>query len=130
MSGGRWNYGQCNLGYDMFPGCDVCYGLGDDSKNKYSSYFTSVKLARKLNPLEDKQLSELAFDLLCLIYSADWYMSCDTGEEDYRADVEYFKKKWLKKDASVLAMEELNKILAEVKEEIISSLGIKEGEDK
>ena len=19
MSGGRWNYGQCNLGYDMYP---------------------------------------------------------------------------------------------------------------
>ena len=34
MSGGRWNYQQNSLGYEMFPGCDVCYGLGDDDSSK------------------------------------------------------------------------------------------------
>ena len=51
MSGGHWNYGQCNLGDDMFPGCDVCYGLGDDGKSKYGNYTESIKEARRANTL-------------------------------------------------------------------------------
>ena len=95
MSGGRWNYNQCNLGYEMFPGCDVCYGIGNDERNKYRNYSGNVKLARKLNPMEDKQISELVFDVLCLIYSADWYKSSDIEENYYREDVKAFKEKWL-----------------------------------
>lgn len=127
MSGGRWNYNQCNLGYDMFPGCDVCYGLGDDKKSKYSNYTESVKLARKLNPMEDRQLSELVFDVLCLIYSADWYESGDTCEDTYREDVKYFKEKWLKiKPDSVKA--EIGKSIQELKEELYVTFGIQEAD--
>ena len=95
MSGGYWNYDQITLGYDMFPGCDVCYGLGDNTKSKYGHYTESIKRARQLDPMEDKQISELVFDVLCLIYSADWYKEADIGEERYRADIKFFKEKWL-----------------------------------
>lgn len=118
MSGGRWNYGECNLGYDMFPGCDVCYGLGDDNKSKYGNYTESVRLARKHNPMEDKQLSELVFDVLCLIYSADWYKSGDTGEDCYRQDVSYFKEKWLNVKANDAIKAEIDKAIDEMKEEL------------
>lgn len=127
MSGGRWNYSQCNLGYDMFPGCDICYGLGDDSRNKYSNYTSSVKLARKLDPMEDKQLSELVFDVLCLVYSADWYKSGDTGEDTYLADAQYFKKKWLKQNPENIVKSEIDKAIEEAREELYKSLGLVEG---
>lgn len=129
MSGGRWNYNQCNLGYDMFPGCDVCYGLGDDERSLYRNYTESVKLARKLNPMEDRQISELVFDVLCLIYSADWYQSGDTGEDCYREDIKVFKEKWLnvKPDDSVKA--EIDKSIQELKEELYVSFEVEDVED-
>ena len=125
MSGGRWNYNQCNLGYDMFPGCDVCYGIGDDEKSKYRNYTESVKLARKLNQMEDRQLSELVFDVLCLIYSADWYKSGDTCEDIYREDVKFFKEKWLKVNPDTLK-DEIRKSIQELKEELYVTFGIQE----
>lgn len=129
MSGGRWNYNQCNLGYEMFPGCDVCYGIGNDERNKYRNYSGNVKLARKLNPMEDKQISELVFDVLCLIYSADWYKSSDIGEDYYREDIKAFKEKWLnvKPDDSVKA--EIDKSIQELKEELYVSFGVENVED-
>ena len=127
MSGGRWNYNQCNLGYDMFPGCDVCYGLGDDEKSKYRNYTESVKLARKLNPMEDRQLSELVFDVLCLIYSADWYKSGDTCEDIYREDVKFFKEKWLNVKPDTVK-DEICKSIQELKEELYVTFGIQEAD--
>lgn len=120
MSGGRWNYGQCNLGYEMFPTSSVSYGLGE------YEYDDSIKEARKRNPMEDKQISELVFDVLCLIYSADWYRSGDTGEETYRKDVEFFKNKWLKAEYENLVKEEIDKNIEETRNELYTEFGIKE----
>ena len=129
VSGGRWNYEQNHLGYEMFPGCDICYGLGDNDKNKYSNYFGSMKLARKINPMEDKQISELVFDILCLVYSADWYQSGDTGENTYREDLKYFKEKWLKKSEYELFKKEIDMSIEETKEELYKELVIEEVKD-
>ena len=126
MSGGRWNYNQCNLGYDMFPGCDVCYGLGDDNKSKYNSYTSSVKQARRLDPMEDKQMSEIVFDVLCLIYSADWYKSGDTGEDLYRSDVQFFKEKWLRQKPDQHVKAEIDKNIEEARKELYISFGVRE----
>lgn len=120
MSGGRWNYGQCNLGYEMFPTSSVSYGLGE------YEYDASIKQARKMNPMEDKQISELVFDVLCLIYSADWYRSGDTGEETYRKDVEFFKNKWLKAKYENLVKEAIDKNIEEARNELYTEFGIKE----
>ena len=126
MSGGRWNYGQRNLGYEMFPGCEVCYGLGDDSRNKYGDYTGSVKRARQLNPMEDRQLSELVFDVLCLIYSADWYQSGDISEETYQEDVAYFKQKWVFQSTEKMTKAEIDKSVEALREELYQSLMPKE----
>ena len=117
MSGGRWNYNQCGLGYEMFHGCDVSYGLGD------GDYSRSVKQARRENPMQDKQISELVFDVLCLVYSADWYLSGDTGEDTYRKDVRFFKKKWF---GTNVDEREIRKSIEEVKEDLFVSFGVKE----
>lgn len=47
------------------------------------------------NVLEDRELSELTWDLLELIHDFDWYKSGDTGKETYLDAKAKFKKKWL-----------------------------------
>ena len=122
MSGGRWNYGQCNLGYDMYPNSEVRYGLGENTK--YREYTKSVKAARQANPMCDKQISELVYDVLCLIYSCDWYLSGDTGEENYLEDVQFFKKKWLKIKPEDAVRAEIDKSVSETKDELYKNFGI------
>lgn len=78
MSGGRFDYYNEHVGYSM------------DGK------------------WEDHELNALFRDLFVkldggscrdgdggLAQSLDFYLSCDTSEEDYRADVELFKRRWL-----------------------------------
>lgn len=94
MSGGRFNYNNdhtCNEIFDYMVSAD--YGL-DDKETKSQS-----KKAAMLNPLEDFEISELVYDVFCVLHSYDWYASGDTGEETYRNDVAYFKKKWFGKTA-------------------------------
>ena len=90
MSGGHWGYHNDSL-CDEVTGVYPDYGLEDDSQKSKSKY------ARKLNFLEDKQISEIVYDVFCLLHSYDWYRCSDTREETYLKDVAYFKKKWFKK---------------------------------
>lgn len=120
MSGGRFNYVQRNLGYELFPWLSVDYG--DDG-------FSQAPTARKINPLGDRQLSELCWDLLCVIHSYDWYASGDTDEETYRADVKRFKAKWLKPAPEALMVAEIDKAVKELRDELLSTLigGVENG---
>ena len=65
------------------------------------------------------------YDVLCLIYSADWYRSGDTGEETYRKDVEFFKNKWLKAEYKNLVKEEIDKNIEETRNELYTEFGVK-----
>ena len=80
MSGGTFNYHNDRLKDEIFP---------------YSCN-TSLK-ARSINPLEDRVISELVYDILELIHVYDYYAAADTGEDTYRAAVKDFKDKWLSK---------------------------------
>lgn len=88
MSGGYYGYHNDDLGYEIF-GYDtsISYDLEKMQSN--------VRSVRKLNPLEDKIVRELVYDVFCLLHSYDWYRSGDCSEESYRKDVEFFKEKWL-----------------------------------
>ena len=86
MSGGHFDYKQGSLATEMF-GWDIQLDYGAEG------HLTS-KAARAINPMEDREISEIVWDVLCLIQSYDWYASADTSEEDYRADVKWFKDKW------------------------------------
>jgi hypothetical protein len=76
--------------------------------------------------MRDKQLSELVFDVLCLIYSADWCISGDTGEDTYREDVQFFKNKWLKQSPDDSIRIEIDKSVEEAKEELYAAFGVKQ----
>lgn len=96
MSGGRWNYNQSTLANDMF---DWRLSLNYGERGREQS-----KVARKLNPMGDRDISEIVWDVLCLIQSRDWNVSGDTCDETYLADVKAFKEKWFKRtNADVLA---------------------------
>ena len=117
MSGGHFDYDNDRAARTVFGwSVDVNYGLGQDW------YKDNVRVARKINPLEDRQISELVFDLFCLLHSFDWYRSGDTGEECYRKDLEYFKSKLLKSTPLQRTRQEIEKSVSELREELLKTL--------
>jgi hypothetical protein len=118
MSGGHFEYANDRACHEVFNwDVNADYGLGT---NPY--YDESVKMARKLNPMEDSMLSELVFDVFCLLHSADWYKSGDNCEETYRKDVDFFKAKWLGKPTSKIVDEEIEKALNALRGELEKTL--------
>lgn len=120
MSGGRFNYLDGSLASEMFNYLSPSYG---------KSGFGLADQARRINPLKDRQVSELCWDLLCLIHSFDWMVSGDTCEETYAEDLKYFKEKWLQVLPADLTKREVDKTVAELKEDLYAEFGIEEGKD-
>lgn len=48
------------------------------------------------NVFEDREISELIFDVFDLIHDYDWYVSGDTDENDWLKAKRAFKAKWLR----------------------------------
>lgn len=71
MSGGRFRYVDFTLKNEIFNFADEC-----------------------TNVFEDKEISELVWDILDLIHDYDWYASGDTCKETYLAKKSAFKAKW------------------------------------
>lgn len=76
MSGGHFNY------------------IDQRAKDEIFGYFGD-ELQR--NVFEDREISELVWDVFELIHDFDWYKSNDTCKETYLKKKEAFKKKWLGK---------------------------------
>lgn len=47
------------------------------------------------NVFEDREISELAWDMFNLIHTFDWYKSGDTDKQSYLEAKVKFKRKWL-----------------------------------
>ena len=76
MSGGHWDYKNDMLMNEIF-------GWNSDGKHVP-------------DVLDDRIMSNITYDIFEILHEYDWYISGDTGEEDYRASVKAFKAKWLK----------------------------------
>lgn len=114
MSGGSHNYIADAINEALFEGriwsryTNVC-----DEKN--------ARIARNLNPMHDRELSEFMTDVICLLYGLEWFDSCDIGEETYKECVNKFKAKWLKrteKDRLNSYLEDLKSYYEELAEEL------------
>lgn len=114
MSGGAYDYVNDRACTEIF-GWMMHPNYGEDG-------FSKANIARKINPFEDKQLSELCWDMFCLLHSLDWYKSADTCEETYRKDVEYFKKKWLFRGTAKIQKDEIDKSVEELRAELYTEL--------
>lgn len=86
MSGGSHDYIAFSLANALNIPSGRYGGIGED-KDDY-------RAVRKANPMEDIELSEMMYDITCLLHSLEWYHSCDTDEDTYRKDVKAFKDKW------------------------------------
>ena len=99
MSGGRFDYVDGRLKDEIF-------GWTDEPRNVF----------------EDKEISELVWDVLDLIHDFDWYASGDICEETYRKDVNFFKKKWLKLSDEKRIRQYVDDELEFAREELIKAL--------
>ena len=96
--------------HDLF-GWDVYVNYGETG-------FSQSKMAREANPLQDKELSELLWDLLCVTYSKFYYESGDISEDTYEKDRKYFKNKWIGRSSTQRIKDELDKHLAEARDQL------------
>ncbi len=119
MSGGKFNYEDLHLcseifGYDV----DAVYCIGLDEQKMYA------KRARRMNPLKDSTISEMTYDLLCLLHSFDWAMSGDTSEYTYKADIKAFKNKWLKPSAKEIIERTVKNGISDLEDRLWLELGL------
>ncbi len=89
MSGGYWNYENDVLAHEIF-GYHFDFECGLEGSEHDFQYEEAVKK----NPLKDRELSALAFDVFCLLHSFDWAESGDTDWDNYHSSVFSFKKRW------------------------------------
>lgn len=105
MSGGRFGYAEERLTNELFG-------------------YVGEKL--RINPFEDKEISELVWDVLNLIHDFDLYVSADICEETYLKKKEAFKKKWFKTERKDRIRKIIDSTLQDAKEELYKTFGIVE----
>ena len=112
MSRGLWDYKDQALQSEIF-------GYGIDS----------VERAMKQNPLEDRELSGILYDILQLLYAYDGYACGDTGKDDYEEAKKEFKNKWLNSKPKDRIKKIIDSSILDLKDEFYSMFGITEEED-
>lgn len=114
MSGGSLNYLASTMVESLFyDRVAIDYGKLCDKDNAI--------IARKLNPMHDRELSELMADVICMLYGLEWFDSCDIGEETYKKCVNKFKSKWMhrtEKDRLNSYLDDLKSCYEELAEEL------------
>lgn len=102
MSGGRFEYLDSHLKYEIF-------GWADKPSNVF----------------EDREISELVWDVFDLIHAFDWYASGDTCKETYLKEKAEFKKKWLS-NRGVRVRCIVDEALKQCKDELYEAFGLEE----
>ena len=105
MSGGRFNYLDSQLKSEIF-------GWADKPRNVF----------------EDKEISQLIWDVFELIHAYDWYDSGDTSEKNYLEEKKKFKDKWLREDRD-RCKQIVDEAIAEAKTELYKTFGLDDTED-
>lgn len=104
MSGGRFNYLDSQLKHEIFGWTD-----------------------KPSNVFEDREISELVWDILDLIHAFDWYTSGDTRKESYLEAKAEFKRKRLD-NKGVRVRRIVDEALKQVHDELYETFGL-EGVD-
>ena len=102
MSGGRFNYADSRLKNEIF-------GWSDDPHNVF----------------EDREISELVWDVLNLIHDYDWYASGDTCKDTYLKKKADFKKKWFS-NRGVRVRRIVDDAVSELKQELYETFSLEE----
>ena len=105
MSGGNFNYVDATLRNEIYGWSDAWH-----------------------NVFEDREISELVWDILNLIHDYDWYVSGDTGKDTYLKAKADFKNKWFN-NRDVVVKRVVDTAIEEVKAELYETYGIKGNEE-
>ena len=100
MSGGYFNYRDATLREEI-------YGWSDTWHNVF----------------EDREISELVWDILNLIHDYDYYVSGDTAKDTYLKAKADFKNKWFD-NRDVVVKRVVDTAIEEVKAELYETYGI------
>ena len=101
MSGGYFDYRNDMVKSEIFG---------------YNDTFTNV--------FEDREISELIWDVFDLIHDFDWYKSCDTSKVDYLNAKDAFKDKWLRQSAPSRTKRIVDNAIADLKVELYETFGL------
>ena len=104
MSGGRFDYIDSRCKGEIF-------GFADEPRNVF----------------EDREISELVWDVFDLIHEFDWYVSGDTGKDTYLKAKAEFKRKWLK-NSGVRVRRIVDDAIDKARKELYETYGIKDGD--
>ena len=102
MSGGRFNYQDMTLKDEIFG-----YAKRDEIQNVF----------------EDREITELIYDVFDLIHDYDWYASGDTSKTTYLEAKAEFKKKWLD-NRGVRVKRIVDDAIMNVKKELYETYGL------
>ena len=100
MSGGYFNYTDSQFKTELFGWTDKSW-----------------------NVLEDREISDMTWDLLNLIHTFDYYKSGDCSKEKYLAEKKLFKNKWFS-NRGVRVRNVIDTAIEELKEELYETYGI------
>lgn len=101
MSGGHFNY------------------VDQSAMSEIFGWYTE----KPANVFEDREISELVFDVFNLIHDFDWYISGDTCKETYLKKKAEFKKKWLG-NRGVRVRKIVDEAIDEIRQELYETYGI------
>lgn len=99
MSGGHFEYIDGRLKEEIF-------GWADEPRNVF----------------QDREISELVWDVLDLIHDYDWYVSGDTCKETYLNAKAKFKRKWLS-NRGVRVKRIVDDAIGDVRKELYETFG-------
>lgn len=117
MSGGQFDYFHDKITQQVY---DWEVDANDDLGSKAQVW--SANKARKMDPLNDVELSEMLYDLACVMKAHDWFRSGDTGPEDYDEAKQYFKNKWFGKTQKQRIDDQVEKAAIQLKREVRNML--------
>ena len=100
MSGGKFNYIDSQLKNEIFDWAD-----------------------RPINVFEDREISELVWDVLELIHEFDYYKSGDNCRETYLEAKAEFKKKWLS-NRGIRVKHTIDTAIDELRQELYETYGM------
>ena len=103
MSGGRFSYIDGHLKNEIFGWSD-----------------------KPWNVFEDREISELVWDILELIHTFDYYQCSDTSKEKYLKEKDAFKKKWLGGNRGIRVRRIVDETLEDARKELYETFGLQE----
>ena len=78
------------------------------------------------NVFEDREISELIFDVFDLIHDYDWYVSGDTDESDWLRKKRAFKAKWLRSQPEERTKAIIDAVIDDARQELYKTFLLEE----